>query len=86
MNRTLSRIILGLLVVGASVIVPGGAAQPPGTSRSGVVQEQVVEPPVHCLLAKNVGTCVTCCMEATGAPGNLCSTFCRVPVPPPPQP
>jgi hypothetical protein len=84
MNRALSRTILGLLVVGASVIVPGGAAQPPGTSRSGAAGPQAVEVPVQCLLVKNLGTCVTCGMEASGAPGNVCSAFCKTV--PPPQP
>jgi len=91
MNRTLSRTILGLLVLVASGIVTGGAAQPPGASRSGAASTQVVDVPVACLFEKNVGACVTCCKEATDAPAWACSRFCRTPPPPeqpeqPPQP
>ena len=90
MNRTLSRTILGLLVVAASAIVTGGAAQPPGTSWSIAAQAQAVDLPTQCLSEENFGKCVTCCKEAVqGAfPGNVCAHFCRNVVPPiyPPPP
>jgi hypothetical protein len=75
MNRRLSRTILGLLVLVVSGIVTGGAAPPPGTT-------QAFELPVQCLLEKNVGSCVTCCMEASDAPAWACSHFCKAPPPP----
>src|SRR5262245_2064909 len=85
MNRTFSRTILGLLLVAASAIVTGGAAQPPGTSLSGAASSQVVDLPVQCLLEKNIGSCVTCCMDAAiDVPPQACAHFCRLPVPPPP--
>jgi hypothetical protein len=83
---SLSRTILGLLFLATSAMVTGGATQPPGTSGSGAAPSSVVEPPVFCLLEKNHGTCVTCCMEATGAPAWACSRFCKNVVPPTPGP
>ncbi len=38
----------------------------------------------QCHSERNLGACVTCCMEE-GLPGNLCSRFCRTPIPPPPD-
>ena len=90
MNHALSRTILVLLVVAASAIVTGGAAQPPGTSRSGaaLAQAQVVsELPTQCLLEKNIGSCVTCCLAAAiDVPPQACAHFCRLPPPPLPGP
>jgi hypothetical protein len=86
MNRTLSRTVLGLLVLVASGMVTGGAAQPPGASSSGADLSQVVDLPAACLSERNHGTCVDCCKEATGAPANVCSRFCKIVVPPPPEP
>jgi len=89
MNRTLSRTILGLLVVIASGIVTGGAAPPPPASESGVITAQVVDLPYACLLEKNIGACVTCCMEAADVPNWICARYCklvRFPLPPPPEP
>ena len=90
MNRTLSRTILGLLVV-ASGIVTGGAAQRPGVSPSGATPTPMVDVPYACLAEKNIGACVTCCNEATGAevPNWICARFCKIvrfPPPPPPEP
>ena len=82
MNRTLSKTILGLLFLAAIGMVTGGAAQPPGASGSGTTPSPVVDLPVSCLLEKNHGSCVTCCMEATDAPGLVCSRFCKS-IPPP---
>jgi hypothetical protein len=86
MNRTLSRTILGLLVLVAGGIVSGGAAPPPAASPSGAVSTQAVEVPSQCLLERNLGACVTCCIEAIGAPANVCSHFCRSVPPPLPGP
>jgi hypothetical protein len=88
MHRTLSRTILGLLVLVATGIVTGGAAPPAGASQSGVASTQVVDLPVQCLLEKNVGACVTCCLQAAGddIPAQVCAHFCRFPPPPPPEP
>lgn len=83
MSRTLSGTILGLLFLSAIGMVTGGAAQPPGTSGSGGAPSPVVDLPVQCLVEKNHGTCVTCCMEATGAPAWACSRFCKTVLPPP---
>ena len=83
MHRTPSRTILGLLVVAASAIAPGGAAQSPGTSRSVAAQVQAVDVPSQCLFEENFGKCVTCCLEA-GFPGYGCAHFCKNV--PPPQP
>lgn len=86
---SLSRTILGLLFLATSAMVTGGAAQPLGASGSGSAPSPVVEePPVFCLLEKNHGACVTCCMEATDAPASACSRFCKNVVPPigPPPP
>jgi hypothetical protein len=84
MNRARSRIILGLLVVAASAIAPGGAAQPPGTCPTGAILPQAVDLPTQCLLEKNIGQCMTCCMEAVDVPAYVCAHFCRNPPPPPP--
>ena len=81
-SSDLSRAILGLLFLATIAMVTGGAAQPPGTSGSDIAQSTAVEPPVFCLLEKNHGTCVTCCMEATDAPAWACSRFCKNDVPP----
>lgn len=85
MNRTLSRTILGLLVLVASGMVTGGAPQPPGSSRSGADSSQAVDLPTDCFFEKNLGACVTCCME-TGAPAYACSHFCNIKKAPPPPP
>lgn len=85
MNRTLSRTILGLLVLVAGGIVSGGAAQPPGTSVSSAPTPQA-DLPSECLLERNFGACVTCCIEAYGVPGNVCSHFCKNVPPPLPGP
>ena len=86
MSRTLSETILGLLFLAAIGMVTGGAAQPPGTSGSGGAPSPVVDLPVHCLVEKNHGTCVTCCMEATDAPAWVCTRFCKSIPPPLPGP
>ena len=85
MNRTVLSTILGLVVLVTSGIVIGGAALPPETTLSGATPSQV-EPPSHCLLEKNHGTCVNCCKEATGLSGWICSRYCRNVVPPLPEP
>ena len=85
MNRTLSTTVLGLLVLVASGMVTGGAAQPPAASSSGVDLSQVADVAV-CLAERNHGACVDCCKEATGLPGNICTHFCKAVVPPPPEP
>ena len=83
MNRTLSRTILGLLVLVASGIVPGGAAPPPAAFLSVAAATEL---PSECLLVRNLGACVTCCKEASDAPANVCSHFCRTVPPPVPGP
>ena len=86
MNPTVSRTILGLLLLAVIGVVTGGAAQPPGTSGSGAAPSPVVDVPVHCLQEKNHGRCVTCCQEATDASAMICSRFCKNVVPPPAGP
>ena len=86
MNRTLSRTIFGLLVLVAGGIVTGGAAPPPGASWSVAASTQVDDWPYACLLEKNHGACVNCCMEASGLPGHVCSRFCKTIPPPLPEP
>jgi hypothetical protein len=89
MNRRLSRAIFGLFVA-ASAIATGGTAQSPGTSQSGAAVAQAVEIPIQCIFEKNVGACVTCCMNAVDVPTHFCGRFCKslmlFPPPPPPEP
>ena len=86
MNRTRSRTVLVLLVLVAGGIVSGGAAPPPGESESVAGSTQATDP-TQCLIEKNHGACVTCCMEAVpGVPANVCAHFCKFTVPPYPGP
>jgi hypothetical protein len=39
----------------------------------------------QCLGERNHGTCVNCCKALVDLPGNVCSRFCRIVVPPPPE-
>jgi hypothetical protein len=87
MNRTLSRTILGLVLLVASSLMTGAAAPQPGTSPLSVASTQEVDVPDDCIFERNLGACITCCMEAVDAPANVCAHFCltvRFPPPPPP--
>ena len=86
MNRTLSRTILGLLVLAIGAIVTGPAAQPPGASVSVAASPQAIELPAQCLLERNLGACVTCCLQESDAPANVCAHFCKNVPPPLPGP
>jgi len=90
MKRRLSRAIL-VLFVAAGALATGGTAQSSGTSRSGAAEPQAVAPPIQCIFEKNVGTCVTCCIEAVDPAlkffcGRFCKSLILFPPPPPPEP
>ncbi|HUD71133.1 MAG TPA: hypothetical protein VMQ62_04150 [Dongiaceae bacterium] len=81
-----STLLVVVVLAGVAVAAPGFTgtdALPPGDAPPATPAQ--VSLPVQCLSERNVGACVTCCKEASGLPGNLCSRFCRVPVPPPPD-
>ena len=41
--------------------------------------------PTECLAERNQGACVNCCKALVDLPGNVCSHFCKIIVPPPPE-
>jgi hypothetical protein len=41
--------------------------------------------PTECLGERNHGACVKCCKALVDLPGNACSHFCNIVVPPPPE-
>jgi hypothetical protein len=41
--------------------------------------------PTECLSERNHGACVNCCKALVDLPGNVCSHFCTIVVPPLPE-
>ena len=81
-----STLLVSVVLAGFAIAAPGftGTDVLPSRDTPPATPAQVIVP-VQCLSERNVGACVTCCKEASGLPANLCSRFCRIPIPPPPD-
>jgi len=73
------------LVAVAVLILSGTAPLPPGVAVGAISAADGVFPQMCLFNSANHGACVNCCKTLSDLPASVCSRFCRMPIPPPPD-
>ncbi len=81
MTRTIRLTLVAVAVFAFS----GTAPVPPGVAVDAALADDPVFPQQCRFATPNHGACVNCCKTLSDLPTSVCSRYCRMPIPPPPE-